>query len=141
MPLDFEDVPGVIGNGLRLARRSHDVVATGPCVAIATMIPAFNAQMQLDGSAILQLRQVQWLLLVVIRPGDDLPAGLLVVDALVHVNRLGAAFERLVMGQLDTSPCSPSVARAKVKKLGMQLMIVDHIPFLAMTADIYASLP
>jgi hypothetical protein len=140
MPLDFEAVPGVVGRALRLARRSHDVYATGPSVALATMIPAFGAQMQADGSATLLLRQIQWLLLVMIKPGDDVPPGVLVFETMIHVNRLGAAFEHLVTGQLDVSPCSPSVARARVKKLAMQLMLGSPQPFTAVRADLYETL-
>ena len=137
MPFAFEDSPGLAGDNLRRARRLHDVQLTGPSVALSTMVPAFKPIMHADGSASILLRQAQWLLLGIICPGGDVDPDALLVDVIIHVNRLGVAFDRLVQGQLDTTACSPSVARARVKTLGMKLMLVDPAPFTARAADLY----
>ena len=140
MPLAFEDTPGLAGRRRLLARRDHDVYATGPSVALARMIPAFQAARNADGSFVFELRQILWLLLVIIRPGDDIPIDTLLKDAIVHVNRLGVALERLIACQLDLSPCSPSVARARIKLLGMAQSMIDPSYFTAAHADLYATL-
>ena len=105
------------------------------------MIPAFSATLQPDGSAIFQLRQIYWLLLVIIRPGADITVNERLVDYLIHVSRLGAAFDRLVQAQLNMTVCSPSVARARIKALGLRVALEDPIPFTAMAADLYAVIP
>ena len=126
------------GRGLRLQGRARE--HTGPSVVLATMIPTFGARMHPDGSASFLLRQIQWLLLVVIRPGADIPLNTLLRDLIIDVGRLGAAFDMLVANRLDTSPCSPSVARARIKALGMRLAVGDPIPFTAMMVDLYVTL-
>ena len=51
MPLDYLQLPGVpAGANLRAARRDHDVIATGQCLAIAAWVPQFAPTVQADGS-------------------------------------------------------------------------------------------
>ena len=109
MPLAFEDLPGLAERQLRLARRTHEVVATGPSAALGRMIPSLGALPQPDGSMIVALRPLLWLLLPIICPGPDIPIDAKLKSFIVHVSRLGEAFDRLVLAQLDLSPCSLSV--------------------------------
>ena len=84
---------------------------------------------------------VAWLLLPVIRPGNDVPDATLLADVILHVARLGVAFERCILGGLDTSACTPSVARARIKRLGLRLAVLDPAPFTAVNADWYPTVP
>ena len=89
MPLDFEHHDGLDDAELRLARLDHPVEATGVAKVLGTMIPAFEPTRLANGRLLFQLRQIQWLLLVVIWPGDDVPASTLLFGCIIHVRRLG----------------------------------------------------
>tara|TARA_B110001450_G_scaffold154698_1_gene144299 strand:+ start:611 stop:10615 length:10005 start_codon:yes stop_codon:yes gene_type:complete len=82
-----------------------------------------------------------WLFLSIIRLGDDVPPAALLADFVVNVQRLGVAFERCIAGGLDLTPCSPSVARARIKRVGLKLAVGDAVPFTAVLADLYPCEP
>ena len=57
---------------------------------------------------------------------------------MIHVQRLGVAFEACIAGGLDCSPCSASVARKRLRRLSAQLFLTAPAPFEALAADVYA---
>ena len=113
MPLDFEQHPGLGIEAVRVARGPHHVYATGPALVLGTMVPAVPAIPQANGSLRFDLAYIDWLILPVIRPGGDIPPNVALAENVVHPSRLGTALERCVLGGLDTSACTPSVARAR----------------------------
>ena len=125
----------------RINRGEHTVDASGPCMSLQTMVPSIIAMPQANGVLRYPLVFVAWLLLPVIRPGNDVPDATLLADVILHVARLGVAFERCILGGLDTSACTPSVARARVKRLGLRLAVIDPAPFTAVNADWYPTVP
>ena len=141
MPLDFLPQPGIGVMQARVNRGDHAVDATGPCMSLQTMVPSITAVQVANGMLRYPLVFIYWLLLPIIRPGADVPDATLLADFVLHVARLGVAFERCILGGLDTSPCTPSVARARSKKIGLRLVAIDPGPFSAMFADWYPTVP
>ena len=139
MPLDFTLHLGLGPMALRAARGDHDVVVTGPSLALQRMIPSLSPMINAAGLVMYPLQVVLWLILGVTRPGADIPAGTLMAEWVVHVQRLGAAFDRCILGGLDTSACTPSVARVRLKRLGARLFALDPAPFTVLNADLYAT--
>ena len=117
MPLAFDAIPGLAGNPLVLARREHDVTASGASVALAAWIPELKG---IAGAApntfLFKLWRIQWLLLAIIRPSAALPRARLLVECMVHVQRLGVAFEACVAGGLNLAPVSASVGRKLLRR-------------------------
>ena len=119
MPLDFEAFAGLAGDALRTQRGAHAVFATGALVFLATMIPQFAAGTRAaDGARIFALRHILWLGLAILRLGPDIPEMTSLFRYIINVTRIGAAFESLIgaPGELDTSPCAPSVARRRMQR-------------------------
>ena len=123
MPLNFTQHDGIVGDDLRRARGAHNVLATGPCTVLANFIPAWNAATNEDGAYIFQLRQILWAVLALLRPGDDIPPDLLLVQYIVHVSRAGRAFERILLppGNLNVAACCPSVARQRMVEAALRV--------------------
>ena len=140
MPLDFEAHPGLGIEAVRNARGPHPVYATGPAMVLGTMVPAVPPIPQANGSLRFDLAFVDWLVLPVIRPGDDIPGAVALAENVVHPARLGTALERCILGGLDTTACTPSVARARIKRVGMRLYATTPLPFEARMADLYPCL-
>ena len=139
MPLAFAAIPGLAGPGLIAARGPHDVTATGPSTTLSTMVPQFRAVAgAVANSFLFQFYQIYWLLLAIIRPAAAFPRGALLVASMIHVQRLGVAFEACIAGGLDCSPCSASVARKRLRRLSAQLFLTAPAPFEALAADVYA---
>ena len=118
MPLDFESFPGVAGPALRVQRGAHAVYATGAIIFLAAMIPQFAAGTRAaDGARIFELRHILWLRLAFLRLGPDVAAAIRLFQYIVNVQRIGAAIELLLgaPANLDTTPCSPSVARRRMQ--------------------------
>ena len=139
MPLSFAIVPGLAGNLMVLARNDHHVTATGPCVVLAAWIPEFRAAPGAGANAfIFHFWQIQWLLLVIVRPAPNLDRDALLVRGVVHVNRLGVALEACLAAGLDISPCSPSVARKRLRATAASAFANNQAPFIVNPADIYA---
>ena len=137
MPLTFETIPGLAGNPLVLARGDHDVVATGPCLALATWIPEFRP---IAGPApntiFFALWRIQWLGLAILRPAPGLPARLL-VGCMVNVQRIGVAIEACIAGGLNLTPTSASVARKLLRRKAAAIFTNTPAPFLVQAADLY----
>ena len=119
----------------------HPVDATGPCQALRTMVPAVPPVILPTGELRYPLVFIYFLFLPIIHPGADIPDATMWVDFLVAVARCGVAFERCLLGGLDTSACTVSVARARLKRLGIRLFLADPAPFTAMFADLYPVTP
>ena len=75
MPLDFQQFPGLGLAASRLARGNHNVEATGPALALQTMVPAIPPAPQANGAMSYPLVFIMWLILPIIRPGDDILPG------------------------------------------------------------------
>ena len=141
MPLDFLPQPGIAMMQARVNRADHAVDASGPCMSLQAMVPSIAPAQLANGLLRYPLVFIYWLLLPIIRPGADVPGATPLADFVLHVARLGVAFERCILGGLDTSPCTPSVARARIKKLGLRLVASDPGPFTAVFADWYPTVP
>ena len=139
MPLTFDNMPGLAGNMLVLARNQHDVIASGPCLVLNTMIPQFRGVVgAVPNTMLFAFYRIYWLLLAIIRPGAGFPHGALLVAFTIHVNRLGIALEACIAAGLATGPCSPSVARKRLRRKAAELYAVNPAPFEAIAADMYA---
>ena len=113
MPLAFEDLPGLQGDQLRLARQGHSVIATGPALALATMVPSLRST-AIDAHTIsFDLREIQLLLVGTLRPAANFPRSRKLHSAIIHATRMGVALDRIISSGVDTSPCSASVARCR----------------------------
>ena len=140
MPLEFEAFPGVAGDALRVQRGAHAVYATGALTVLATMVPQFSAGTRaVDGARVFTLRQILWLGLTMMRLGPDIPEATLLFRYIVNVTRIGIAMELLLAapGDLDTSPCAPSVARRRLQLAAAR--VEESIPnaFYVLMADLY----
>ena len=138
MPLSFAAIPGLAGNALTVARGPHGVTAMGPATALSTMVPQFRAAPGVVANSFLfQFYHIYWLLLAIVRPAAGFPRGALLVATMIHVQRLGVAFEACIAGGLDLSPCSASVARKRLRRLSARLFLATPAPFEALAADVY----
>ena len=126
---------------IRVARDDHPVDATGPAMGLSNMVPAVPAIAQANGALRYPLVFIYWLILPIVHWGADIPGGTVLADFLVGVERCGTALERCILGGLDMSPCTISVARARIKRLGIRLFQLDPAPFTAMFADLYPTTP
>ena len=123
MPMAFANIPGLAGFALVIARAAHNVICTGPSAVIATFIPEFRAIPQPAGNAFaVALPRIMWLLLAIIRVAPGFPLGSLLVASMIHVQRLGAAFEACIAAGLNTSACSASVARKRIRRKAAELI-------------------
>ena len=129
MPLDFEDFPGLGVAATRVNRADHPVDATGPATALHTMVPSIPGVVQPNGALRYPLVFISWLILPIIHPGNDIPNITPLGDFIVHAQRLGAALERCILGGLDTTACTASVARARIKRIGKRIYEIDPGPF------------
>ena len=141
MPLTFELFPGLGMAAIRVARADHPVDATGPAMGLANMIPAIPAVAQGNGALRYPLVFIYWLLLPIVHWGPDIPDGTILADFIVGIGRCGTALERCILGGLDMSPCTVSVARARIKRLGIRLFALDPAAFTAVFADLYPTTP
>ena len=139
MPFDFVTLPGLTMQQQRAARGPHPIMVSGPALALSQMLPSLPGAPAAGGANALLWPCVvlYWLLLPVIHIGNDVPNGARMAEFLVHAQRLGVAFERLIVGGLRLEPCTPSVARARIKRLGIRLFMTDAAPFTAVFADFY----
>ena len=96
MPFDYTPHPGLNLQQTRQARGPHDVVVTGPALALATLLPSLPGVPQGAGALTWPCVMIYWLFLPIIKPGGDYPNGTLLSDFLIHVSRLGVAFERFL---------------------------------------------
>ena len=113
MPLSFAAFPGVAGNALVLARGPHQIEATGPAIVLATMVPTFMAIAGPANNFFFSFPAIFWLLLPITLADAAFPRNAPAVSLTVHVTRLGVALECCIANGLDTTPCSPSVARMR----------------------------
>ena len=141
MPLAFTAHPGLGMAAIRVARDDHPVDATGPAMGLRNMIPAIPAVPQANGALRYPLVFVYWLILPIVHWGADIPGGTVLADFIVGVERCGTALERCILGGLDMSPCTISVARARIKRLGVRIFQLDPAPFTVMFADLYPTTP
>ena len=141
MPLDFEAFPGLNLGALRVARANHPVDATGPAAALNTMVPSIPGVALANGALRYPLEFICWLFLPIVHPGNDIPVATALGDFIVHAQRFGVAFERCILGGLDTSACTASVARARIKRIGMRIFETDPAPFTSVFADLYPAEP
>ena len=107
MPFAFENFPGVVGDALRLARGDHRVALTGIALTLLTMIPSLPHQ-QAGGITYVEYPLICWLVMGVIRVSPAIPLNTRLARYIVHVVRLGVAFEHLLANELKTSACSVS---------------------------------
>ena len=106
-------------------------------MGLSTMIPAVPAIAQANGLLRYPLVFIYWLLLPIVHWGADIPDGTFVADFIIGIERCGTALERCILGGLDMSPCTVSVARARIKRLGVRIFQLDPAPFTALFADLY----
>ena len=92
---------------------------------------------QLEAVTTIDLPFLCWLLLGVIRLSNHIPPNTAIAQCIIHVSRLGIALEHMLTNGLDTTPCSASVARIRVKRLGVQLAGSYPIPFTVLPMDLY----
>ena len=118
MPIDFVAFPGIVAlANLRAARADHPVDLSGPALALQQLCPAIVGIPQGPGIIRYPLVAVYWLILPVVRAGADIMPGVVLADFVVHAQRCGVAFERCLAGGLSVSPCTPSVARRRIKRV------------------------
>ena len=138
MPMAFDNIAGLAGNALVLARGNHNVTCTGPSAAVAALVPEFQGTPLAAGNGFtIVYYRIVWLILAVIRAGPGFPVNLLICAATVHVHRLGVAYEACVAGGLDLRPCSASVARVRLRRCADALYATNPVPFQALAADVY----
>jgi hypothetical protein len=138
MPLAFGAFAGLAGVPLLVARAGHPITASGPSTALVNMIPEWRAVAgPVANTFIFAFTQIYWLLLAIIRPDAALPAATNLVGFMIHVQRLGFAFETLVAAGLDMSPCSASVARKRIRRMAALVFQNNPAPFTALPADLY----
>ena len=136
MPFAFTTHPGLIGDQLTIARVDHKAVVTGAALTLLTMITSLPYQ-QFGAVTTIDLPFLCWLLLGVIRLSNHIPPNTAIAQCIINVSRLGIALEHMLTNGLDTTPCSASVARTRVKRLGVQLAASDPTPFTALPGDLY----
>ena len=140
MPFAFENFRGVVGDQLRLARGNHRVAVTGLALTLLTMIPSLSHQ-QVGGITYVEYPLICWLVMGVIRVSPAIPLNTRLARYIVEVARLGTAFEHLLANRLNTAACSASVARGRIKRLGMKLAVNSPDPFTALPPDLYSVIP
>ena len=136
MPFAFTQHPGQIGDQLTIARGDHRAVVTGAALTLLTMITSLPHQ-QVGAVITIDFPFLCWLMLGVIRLSAHIAPNTNIAQCIVHVSRLGIALEHMLTNGLDTTPCSASVARTRVKRLGVQLAGADPIPFTILPGDLY----
>jgi hypothetical protein len=137
MPMHFAPVPpGVLGDDLREARGGHSVHLRGESLALLEMVPelaavAVDAAPPNVNTKVVPYGKVSWIISpTLIADREDLPLQPLVFRHVVEPLRLGIAFEVLRGTHgLDTTPCSMSVARARLAKLAKSARLIDPVPF------------
>lgn len=135
MPLSYDAFP-LAGNALAIARGDHEVTATGPCCILHRMIPSPQGVVQANGDVRFSQWRIFFLGLPVLRPGN-LPPNALLANFTIGVNRIGIALDIvLVVPTLDTSPCSPAVARRRITAVATTAYTANPLPFLVMAADL-----
>ena len=145
MPASFQPTPvGIIGDAQRRLRNSHAALLSGTCLQVLHFIPSWLARSVAApppnpaGQRLLPYAAWAWLLLPAMRADrDQLPLQQHLFRFIVNVGVLGGAFEALVVGGLDLSPCSPGVARKRVQQLAAQLYSANAAAFTVVGADWY----
>ena len=137
MPFSWANIAGLGPDALRAARAQHPVFLTGTCLVLETVVPEFIAIAHANNSREYTFRQIYWLFMGVIHPGDDIPPAQLFYCCMIHVARLGTAFEDMLANGLDTTPCTPSVARARFRATGRERFSINPAPYIALAADLY----
>ena len=146
MPANFADIQGLAGAQLIAARGEHEVELTGPTRELVVMVPSIRVAPALGQLAapgvlaqieLVTLPSLAWLMLAALYPGDDIPAGQLLIEGLVLPQRFGAAFDRCVLAGMDTTACTASVARERLRAMAAQTRGTDPVPFTVVHADLY----
>ena len=137
MPLGyFVPANGRTGAELRVARRAHELVATGPSARLGSLLPhnTITTTLGTDGRPIevrLSFVLALWLVLGCLVPNEAVSA-LFIYMHIVGAERLGAALD-LLLADFDTDDAvialTPSVLRRKLLELAVHARARDAVPF------------
>ena len=116
MPFAFTQHPGQNGDQLTIARGDHRAVVTGAALILLSMITSLPYQ-QVGAVVTIDFPFLCWLMLGVTSLSALIAPNTTIAQYIIHVSRLGIALEHVLTNGLDTTPCSASVARIRVKRL------------------------
>ena len=123
MPLLFAEQPGAPHHGGPTpratldARGHHHVETQGAATALSQMLPSITRIATAAGGTIMPFRFLTWLLLCCLSVGQTIvTGGHRFFNHVVGPGKLGQALEAIMAcSYFDSSPCSASVARARLR--------------------------
>ena len=136
MPLGyFVAANGRTGARLRVARKIHELVATGPAARLGTLLPHLTTTTTIpaDGRPLevrLPLLLALWLVLGCLVPSDDMLDSF-VSHYIVGAERLGSALD-VLLDSLDfdaSTLVTPSLLRRMLLELGTKVRVANPGPF------------